>query len=277
MNNSLFEDINESASYIREKLPSIPDHAMVLGTGMGGLTEHIEIVKEISYRFIPHVVPTTVESHIGKLILARWQNKEILILSGRLHYYEGYSPVQVTYPIRILQALGVKRLWLTNASGTVNSNLHAGDIVFIQDHINFHPENPLRGIYDQRLGVRFPDMSQIYTRSELDLARQACKEIGYEFHQAVYFGLQGPSLETPAEYRMIKLLGADIVGMSTVPEAIVAHHSNMTILAASIVSNDTPENGADKITTIDSVLQTIRESSHKLFAVLDRIMQFETN
>ncbi|MBK9993838.1 MAG: purine-nucleoside phosphorylase [Saprospiraceae bacterium] len=273
MNTSYFDEIIESAEFIKERMSIHPEIAIILGTGLGNLVEQIQIHKEISYKLIPHFVPTTVESHSGKIILASWAGMEILILSGRLHYYEGYSPQQITFPIRVLKELGIKKLILTNASGTVNPNYSAGDIVFINDHINFHPENPLRGLYDPRLGDRFPDMSDVYDKSLLNVAAQCCKELNIKYNSGVYFGLQGPSLETPAEYRMIRLLGADIVGMSTVPEVIVAHNCGLKIIAASIVSNSSPETGLQEKTTIQSVIKVIQNSSLSLFNVFEKLIQ----
>ena len=266
MNTSYFDEIIESAEFIKERMSIHPEIAIILGTGLGNLVEQIQIHKEISYKLIPHFVPTTVESHSGKIILASWAGMEILILSGRLHYYEGYSPQQITFPIRVLKELGIKKLILTNASGTVNPNYSAGDIVFINDHINFHPENPLRGLYDPRLGDRFPDMSDVYDKSLLNVAAQCCKELNIKYNT-------GPSLETPAEYRMIRLLGADIVGMSTVPEVIVAHNCGLKIIAASIVSNSSPETGLQEKTTIQSVIKVIQNSSLSLFNVFEKLIQ----
>ncbi|MCC6816340.1 MAG: purine-nucleoside phosphorylase [Saprospiraceae bacterium] len=268
----MLQEIKESADFIQERLETIPNTAIVLGTGLSSLVNRLEIIKEISYKLIPHFVPTTVESHPGKLIIARWSGKPVLILSGRFHYYEGYSLQEVTYPIRVLKHLGIKTLILTNASGSVNPELKAGDLVFIKDHINFHPENPLRGINDLRLGLRFPDMTEVYHQELLKQIEFICQRKNIPYKEAVYFGLQGPSLETRAEYRMIKLLGADIVGMSTVPEAIVAHQSELKILAASIVSNHSPETGQQEKTTIESVIKTIEESSEKLFDVLEDLI-----
>ena len=270
-----YEEIQESAEFIRERFGTVPDIAIVLGTGLSRLVNRIEIIKELSYKLIPYFVPTTVESHPGKLILAKWQDREIILLSGRLHYYEGYSLQEVTYPVRVLKMLGVSQLWLTNASCPVNPEFQAGDLVFIHDHINFHPENPLRGINDSRLGLRFPDLSAVYDKMLLRQVEDVCSKLELPFRKGIYFGLQGPSLETPAEYRMIRLLGADIVGMSTVPEAIVAHQSGLRTLAASIVSNSTPDTGQDHQTTIEEVIATIEKSSDKLFSVFEMLLKKE--
>ncbi|HEX5625376.1 MAG TPA: purine-nucleoside phosphorylase [Saprospiraceae bacterium] len=266
-----YEQIEQSAAFIAKKIGAAPQRAIILGTGMGALVDRLEILREISFKVIPHFVPPTVESHSGKLIHARWNASTVLILSGRLHYYEGYSPQEITFPVRVLKALGVNELWITNASGTVNPDFTAGDIVFLEDHINFHPENPLRGLYDPRMGDRFPDMSEVYDRELLKKAREACTALGIPFRSGIYFGLQGPSLETPAEYRMIRKLGADLVGMSTVPEVIVAHQGGMRILAAAIVSNATPQTGSIVKTTMEGVIEVIQKSSDSLFDVLGRM------
>jgi purine-nucleoside phosphorylase len=271
----LYSQIQESAHFISKKIGEIPEHAIILGTGLGSLANRIEIIRELTYKVIPHFVPTTVETHSGKLIYAKWKGKPVIILSGRLHYYEGYSTQEITLPIRVLKELGVKKLWITNASGTVNPEFKAGDIVFIEDHINFHPENPLRGLYDPKLGERFPDMSDVYNKEYLKLAANCCEELNIPFRKGIYFGLQGPSLETPAEYRMIRLLGADIVGMSTVPEVIVAHQCEMKILAVSVVTNSTPDAGQSEKTTMESIIEIITASSARLFDLLEVIMRSE--
>ncbi len=268
----LFDQIEESANFLEKKLGKVTNHALILGTGLGNLPDRIRILKDFSYKLIPHFMPSTVEGHAGKLLLAEWKSKPILLLSGRLHYYEGYTTQEVTFPIRVLKQLGIQNLWITNASGTVNPAFQAGDIVFVEDHINFHPQNPLRGIYDPRMGDRFPDMSEVYNRDFLRKAEESCKALNIPFRKGIYFGLQGPSLETPAEYRMIRMLGADIVGMSTVPEVIVAHQSKMNIMAASVVTNSTPDQAGFKTTTIESVLKVIHESSGRLFDVLEHML-----
>ncbi len=266
------KQIAESAAFIRSKLDFKTDQAIILGTGLGTLIDRIEIIREISFKVIPHFVPTTVESHSGKLILAKWKNQILLILSGRLHYYEGYSTQEITFPIRVLNAIGIKTLWITNAAGTVNPDLHSGDIVFIKDHINFHPENPLRGIYEAWMGDRFPDMSEVYSQELLNQAEKVCQELSVPFRGGIYFGLQGPSLETPAEYRMIRILGADLVGMSTVPEVIVAHQCKLKILAVSIVTNSIPGSESFQKTTMESVIEVIRNTSSRLFDILERML-----
>jgi len=273
MHSGIYDDIQESARFISERIGQIPLHVIVLGTGMGVLESRVQIIKEISFKLIPSFVPTTVESHSGKLIHGRWLGKDFLFLSGRLHYYEGYSLVEVSYPIRVMAALGVKEIWFTNASGSVNHEFEEGDLIFIKDHINFHPENPLRGLYDPRLGDRFPDMGEVYDKGLLQLAKEAASTLSVKFKTGVYFGLQGPSLETPAEYRMIKILGGDIVGMSTIPEVIVAHQCGLKILAASIVTNQAREHENYTKTTLDSVLKVVKESASNLIILFEAMIQ----
>lgn len=273
----LFDQIEESSRFLKNKLETIPELALILGTGLGSLHGRVSIIKEIPFILIPHFLPTTVEGHSGKLLLVMWNNKPLLILSGRLHYYEGYSTQDITFPIRVLKELGVKELWITNASGSVNPDLNAGDIVFIKDHINFHPENPLRGLYDPRLGPRFPDMSAVYNRDLLSWSKECCLKLNLPFRTGIYFGLQGPSLETPAEYRMIRLLGADIVGMSTVPEVIVAHQCGFKILALSLVTNSCPDNEAYEMTSLESVLKVVEQNVSKIYDIVETMLLVEQN
>lgn len=271
----LFQQIEESTAFLKAKLGNIPEIGIILGTGLGNISDRMEKIKEISFKLIPHFAPPTVESHSGKIILAQWGPKQVLILSGRLHYYEGYSTQEITYPVRVLKEIGIKQLWITNASGSVNPELHAGDAVFLEDHINFHPENPLRGLYDPRMGVRFPDMSEVYNRELLNKAQRCCEKLKIPFRKVVYFGLQGPSLETPAEYRMIRILGADIVGMSTVPEVIVAHQCGLKIFALSLVTNSCPDDAAYEKTSLESVLQVVVQNASKIYDIIEAMLREE--
>ncbi|MBK8956659.1 MAG: purine-nucleoside phosphorylase [Saprospiraceae bacterium] len=268
----LFQQIDESVAFLKSKLGHIPETGIILGTGLGKLSDRVKKFKEISFNLIPHFAPPTVESHTGKIILAEWNDKQVLILSGRLHYYEGYSTQEITYPIRVLKEIGIRQLWITNASGSVNPDLHAGDAVFLRDHINFHPENPLRGHYEPRMGVRFPDMSEVYNKNLLSKAEQCCVKLGIPFRKVVYFGLQGPSLETPAEYRMIRILGADVVGMSTVPEVIVAHQCGLKILAVSLVTNSCPDDPDYDKTSLESVLRVVEQNASKIYDIIEAML-----
>ncbi len=271
-NKELILQIEEAANFLRKRLGKSPSLALILGTGLDIITENLQVLKEVPFKLIPYMMPTTVESHPGRLIMAEWKGKAILLVCGRLHYYEGYNMQEVTFLVRVLKWYGITSLWISNASGAVNPDFKTGDIVFIHDHINFHSENPLRGIRDERLGTRFPDMSDVYDKAYLELARDACYKTGIPFLSGIYFGLQGPNLETPAEYRMIRLLGADLVGMSTVPEVIVAHQCNLRIMAVAIVSNSSPQYSQQEKTTLESVIAAVQAASKKLFTVLDAMI-----
>ena len=213
-----------------------PETAIILGTGLGRLAEELEIDDEILYTDIPNFPVSTVEGHSGKLLVGRLGGKEILAMQGRFHYYEGYSMKEVTFPVRVMYELGVKTLFVSNAGGGTNPAFSIGDIMIITDHINLFPEHPLRG-KNFPTGPRFPDMSEAYSKELIAAARLVAAEQGIPVRQGVYLGSQGPTFETPAEYRMFHLLGADAVGMSTVPEVIVARHCGMRVFGVSVITN----------------------------------------
>jgi purine-nucleoside phosphorylase len=214
-----------------------PDVAIILGTGLGGLGERIESPVAIEYADIPHFPLSTVESHAGRLLCGRLGGKNVMAMQGRFHRYEGYSLQQASFPVRVLHALGARTLIISNVSGGMEPTWSAGDLMLISDHINLLGDNPLVGPNDERLGARFPDMSAPYDAELRDLARQVAKGQGITLREGVYLALSGPSLETRAEYRMLRTLGADVVGMSTVPEVIVAVHSKMRVLGLSIITD----------------------------------------
>lgn len=233
----MYKNIKEASSYIRSKISSQPDLAIVLGSGLGNLKNEIDTEIKIPYKEIPNFPRTTVLGHSGELIFGTLQGKKVLMMSGRFHYYEGYSMKEVTFPIRVFKDLGINKLILSNASGGVNKFFSPGDIMLIRDHINFFPEHPLRGKNLDKLGPRFPDMSEPYDREFLDILKSVANEKEIKIFEGVYLGLQGPTFETPAEYGMVKILGADAVGMSTVPEVIVAKHQGMRVAALSIITD----------------------------------------
>ncbi len=213
-----------------------PETAIILGTGLGRLAEELEIDDEILYTDIPNFPVSTVEGHSGKLLVGRLGGKEILAMQGRFHYYEGYSMKEVTFPVRVMYELGVKTLFVSNAGGGTNPAFSIGDIMIITDHINLFPEHPLRG-KNFPTGPRFPDMSEAYDKRLIALADEIAAEKGIKVQHGVYLGTQGPTFETPAEYRMFHLMGADSVGMSTVPEVIVAHHCGIKVFGMSIITD----------------------------------------
>ena len=236
---SIFDRAQTSARFIREKIKNDVDVAVVLGSGLGTFAETLEEQTIIPYEEIPDFARSTVEGHSGRLVVGKLPQTPInvAVMQGRFHYYEGYSLDEVTLPIRTFGAMGVKKLVLTNASGGVNESFKAGDLMLISDHINLMMVSPLRGMHDQRLGARFPDMSEVYSRKYGGIAKEVATELSLKLAEGVYMALQGPNYETPAEIRMMRVLGADAVGMSTVPEAIVACQMGMQTLGISLITN----------------------------------------
>lgn len=233
----MLEKIKVTASYIREKINANPEIGIILGTGLGGLVNDIEILESIPYGDIPNFPVSTVQGHAGRLIYGKLGNKEVIAMQGRFHYYEGYSMKEVTFPVRVLKFVGINHLLVSNASGGLNPNWQVGEIVLITDHINFFPENPLHGKNDKELGPRFPDMSKCYDERLRNKAKLIALQHNISVKEGVYVGVSGPTFETPAEYKMFRLLGADIVGMSTVPEVIVARHMSLKVFGISIVTD----------------------------------------
>lgn len=230
-------DIQEAVSFLRRRTKVKPKLGIILGTGLGGLVKNIKIRDIIPYQEIPHFPVSTVESHAGRLIFGNLSGKPVMVMQGRFHYYEGYSMQQVTFPVRVMKALGINTMVVSNACGGVNPTHKAGDIMVISDHINLMGDHPLRGRNDNSLGPRFPDMFNTYTAELIDLAERTALDLKIKLQKGVYLALSGPSLETGAEYRMVRLLGADVVGMSTVPEVIVAKHQGMRVLGFSIITD----------------------------------------
>ena len=235
----MLEKIQETAAFLKARMHTHPETAIILGTGLGSLVHEITEKYEINYAEIPNFPVSTVEGHSGKLIFGKLGNKDIMAMQGRFHYYEGYSMKEVTFPVRVMHALGVKTLFVSNAAGGVNTNYLVGDLMIIRDHINLFPEHPLRGKNIDELGPRFPGMAEAYSKRLIQLAEEAGKKLNIPLQKGVYAGLQGPSFETPAEYNWIRVIGGDAVGMSTVPEVIVARHMNMECFGMSVITNST--------------------------------------
>jgi len=239
----MVDQLNETVNYLKNEGITSPEIGIVLGTGLGGLVSEINIIKEIDYDKIPHFPVSTVESHHGKLIYGTIRNKKVLVMQGRFHYYEGYDMKQITFPIRVMKLIGVKNLLISNAAGAVNLAYKKSSLMLITDHINLYPDNPLRGKNNNDFGPRFPDMSEPYSNTLNNLLRTIAKEKGILLNEGVYVPVSGPNLETRAEYRMIRLLGGDAVGMSTVPEVIVANHMKLPCCAISVLTDECdPEN-----------------------------------
>ncbi len=270
---SLFQQINETLNSIHTKTDFQPEIGIILGTGLGDLANEIEQVKVIDYKVLPHFPVSTVESHKGQLVFGYLAGRKVVAMSGRFHYYEGYSMQQVTFPVRVLKYLGIQHLIISNAVGSTNPNYEAGDIVFVKDHINFHVENPLRGENDERIGPRFPDMMFTYDRKLNARALAIAASHNIRAHEGIYFGWQGPNLETPAEYKFIHLLGADMVGMSTIPEVLVAKHMDLPVFVLSVVSNKCFPIEELTPTTLEEVIAVVQETAPKMGLIVKQLLQ----
>ena len=232
----MYEKIQETAAFLKERMTSKPETAIILGSGLGHLADEIEVENEIAYSEIPNMPVSTVEGHSGKLLFGKLGGKEILAMQGRFHYYEGYSMKEVTFPIRVMYDLGIKNLLVSNAAGGMNPAFHVGDLMVIDDQINLFPENPLRG-KNFPTGPRFPSMHQAFDPEFIKIVDEAANRLGIKIFKGVYLGTQGPTFETPAEYRMFRKMGADAVGMSTVPEVIVAVHCGIRVFGISVITD----------------------------------------
>ena len=260
---TLKSQIKEAVKAIRAVDPTRPSVGIVLGTGLGNVAEKIKPSARIPYEEIPHFPTSTVDAHAGELIIGKLAGKTVVTLSGRFHYYEGYSLQEVTFPVRVAKALGIKTLIVSNACGGLNPQFRAGDIMLISDHINFIGDNPLIGPNDDSLGPRFPDMSEPYTQSLLDLAEAVALSKGIKLQRGVYLACPGPCLETRAEYRMMRTMGADVVGMSTVPEVIVAVHAGLKVLGFSVITDECFPDALEPA-NIDKIIKIANEAEPRL-------------
>ena len=266
----MLEKIQETAAYLKGKMHTSPETAIILGTGLGSLANEITEKYEIKYSDIPNFPISTVEGHSGKLIFGKLGNKDIMAMQGRFHYYEGYSMKEVTFPVRVMRELGIKTLFVSNASGGTNADFEIGDLMIITDHINYFPEHPLRG-KNIPYGPRFPDMTDIYTPELLDIARHAAAVSGVSVEEGVYCYFRGPQYETPAEIRAVRALGADAAGMSTVPEAIVARHCGMRILGISLITNKAAGLGNGGLSHTE-VNETANSSEERIIRLVHQIL-----
>ncbi len=269
----LYDQIQAAVAFIRSRSNFQPRTGIVLGTGLGNLTDDIRVEASIDYEDIPHFARSTVESHKGQLIFGYLGNHPVVVMAGRFHYYEGWTMQQVTFPIRVLKFLGIERLVITNVSGGVNPHLLAGDLVVVRDHINLLPDNPLRGDNDERLGPRFPDLLHTYDADLRKRAMEIAKAKGIRAVEGVYSALQGPNLETPAEYNMLNRLGSDCTGMSSIPEVLVARHMDVPVLMISLVSNVSFPASAIRVTTVEDVIATARAAEPKMRLLINELLQ----
>lgn len=267
-------ELNEAVSFIKERLPFEPELALILGSGLGDLANEIENPVKIKYDDIPHFPVSTVEGHAGQFVMGMFEGRKVIAMQGRFHFYEGYSMQTCTFPVRVMKLLGVKNLLLTNAAGGANTAYVPGDLMLITDHLNFAGTNPLIGKNDDDMGPRFPDASNVYDKNLNLEIRQIAKQLGIRLQEGVYAMSPGPSYETPAEVRMLRLLGADAVGMSTVPEALVANHMGMKVTGISCITNmaagilDQPLHHGEVVETANMVKLTFTKLIRNIVPIL---------
>ena len=267
----MWEQVQETVSQIKEKINFTPEYGVILGSGLGSFIDDMEVAYTLPYNEIIHFPVSTVQGHKGALVFGTIGDKKIVAMQGRFHFYEGYSMTEVTFPVRVMKFLGVEKLVVSNASGGVNPNYKVGSIVMITDHINMTPEHPLRGKNDERFGPRFVNMSEPYSRKMITKATEIAKKLNIEVQEGIYLGLQGPTFETLAEYKMVKILGADCVGMSTVPEVIVARHMDLETFGISVI---TDMGDAESIGTIshDEVLEAAKNAEPKVRSLIKELI-----
>ncbi|WP_017184975.1 purine-nucleoside phosphorylase [Alkalibacillus haloalkaliphilus] len=270
---SLIEQIRESEKYISDQLSGqTPSIGLILGSGLGVLADEIDNPVTIQYHEIPHFPQSTVEGHKGQLVIGELQGQTVVAMQGRFHYYEGYSMQHVTFPVRVMKQLGVEKLVVTNAAGGINESFNAGDLMLIEDHINNMGDNPLMGKNVDELGPRFPDMSQAYDRDLIEVAQKTADELGLNVQRGVYVGNSGPTYETSSEVKMLRTLGGDAVGMSTVPEVIVANHAGMRVLGISCISN-MAAGILDQPLSHDEVIETTEQVKQQFIQLVKQTLQ----
>ncbi len=266
------ETIKESVAYIQSKIPKIPDVAIVLGSGLGNLADHIQNQIVLPYMTIPNFVQSTAVGHKGNLIYGELGEKAVLAMQGRFHYYEGYSMEQVTLPMRVMKALGISTVFVSNAAGGINPNFRVGDLMVIKDHINLMP-NPLVGKNLDEFGPRFPDMTRPYDLDLIKTCQKIAEQQNISLKEGVYVGGTGPSYETPAEYNYFRVIGGDAVGMSTVPEVIVARHGNMRVFGMSVISNEAFSFAEDFVNDENDVVKAAQKASEKMTVLFTEMIR----
>ena len=268
----MFQALQETVEYINRRTEQFqPEVGIILGTGLGALVDEIEVAFSLMYPNIPNFPISTLEFHSGKLIFGTLNGKKVVAMQGRLHYYEGYSMQQITFPVRVMKALGISYLFVSNAAGSLNPAIQKGDLMVINDHINLQPESPLRGRNDPTMGPRFPDMSEPYRRNLIVEALQIAAAENITCHQGVYVSVTGPHLETKAEYKYLRIIGGDAVGMSTVPEVIVANHMQLPVFAISVITDE----GFPEVLqpcTLEEILETAHLAEPKMTKILSQLI-----
>lgn len=267
---ALMQQLSETTSFIKSIYKYAPEVGIILGSGLGNLVHEMQVEQEIGYDKIPHFPVSTVIGHSGKLLFGTLNGKKVMVMAGRFHFYEGYTPQQVVYPVRVMKMLGVATLLLSNAAGSVNPAYKVGDLMIIKDHISFFTVNPLLGKNEEELGTRFPDMSEPYSKALIAKAHAIGERLGYHLHEGIYTAVTGPTFETRAEYMLIKMVGGDVVGMSTVQEAIAAIHAGLKVFAVSVVT-DIGIREDENIITHEEVLAAAKEAEPKLTALFKEL------
>jgi purine-nucleoside phosphorylase len=268
----MLENIQQTTSYIKSRIGDFePEVGIILGTGLGELVSGIEVEKQLMYSNIPDFPISTLEFHSGKLIFGMLAGKKVVAMQGRLHYYEGYTMQQITFPVRVMKMLGIKTLFVSNASGSLNPDFKKGDLMIIEDHINLQPHNPLIGRNEEELGPRFPDMSQAYRRDLIGKALNIAADHNITCHKGVYVAVTGPNLETKAEYKYLRIIGGDAVGMSTVPEVIVANHMGLPVFAISVLTDEGFPEVLQPV-SVEQILAVAYEAEPKMTLILKNLI-----
>lgn len=270
--NALYQSVQDAASFLRRAIGSQPEVAIILGTGLGGITDQISVTDRIPYNQLPHFPESTVQGHKGDLVFGTMAGRSVVVMQGRFHYYEGHTLQEATLPVRIMRQLGARFLLVNSAAGGLNPCFNAGDLMIVTDHINLLGDNPLRGVTDERLGDRFPDMSRPYDEELLQKAQEAAQELKEPVKLGIYAAVAGPSLETRAETRMLRMLGADAVGMSTIPEVIVGCQVGFRTLALAAITNVNLPDAMEPV-SVDKVIATATATLPRLAAILAGTLQ----
>ncbi len=271
----MYHLIDDTVDYIRKKIGDFtPEFGIILGTGLGKVVDDIQIEHQLMYANIPNFPISTVEFHSGKLIFGYLNGRKIVAMQGRLHYYEGYSMQEITFPVRVMKSLGIQKLFVSNASGSLQPGIRKGELGIIEDHINLLPDNPLRGPNDDRYGSRFPDMNAPYDKVMIEQGMQIAAQLGVAAHKVVYVATPGPNLETRAEYRYMRIIGGDIVGMSTVPEVIVANHMGLPVFAISVITDEGFHEDLQPV-SLAEIVAVAAEAEPRLTAILKELLALQ--
>ncbi|OWY22140.1 purine-nucleoside phosphorylase [Sphingobacteriales bacterium UPWRP_1] len=269
---NLLEKIQQTTLHIQARAPFAPQVGIILGTGLGNLVGEIDIITEMPYHTIPHFPLSTVESHSGKLIFGYLSGKPVVAMQGRFHYYEGYSMQQVTFPVRVMKQLGITTLFISNAAGGMGNHMNKGDLMILNDHINLHPDNPLRGKNYEELGPRFPDMSNVYDQALIEKGLEIARKHHIRCHAGIYASVTGPNLETKAEYAYLHHIGANAVGMSTVPEVLVAAHGNLPVFAISVITDIGYPPERIEYVTVEDVIAVAKAAEPKMTIIIKELI-----